>query len=73
MHRSLCNFDSLWNQADGEPQRVAGVVRRAGGNFVFQVVWQGRVRAVHRVGVGKSVAGGFREAASVARGEGLAG
>ena len=43
-----------------------------GGDFVFQVVLQGRVRTVHRVGVGESAAGGFREAAVLARGEGLA-
>jgi len=60
------------DQADGEPQRVAGAARGAGGDFVFQVVLQGRVRAVHRVGVGESAAGGFREAARMARGEGLA-
>ena len=57
LHRTVCNLDSLRDQADGEPQRVAGTVRGAGGDFVFQVVLQGRVRTVHRVGVGESAAG----------------
>ena len=72
MHRFVCDLDSVWDQADGEPQRVAGAARGAGGDLVLQVVLQGRVRTVHRVGVGEPVAGGFREAARVARGEGLA-
>ena len=77
MHRAVCDLDSVWDQADGEPQRVAGAERSsfakatedewAGGDFVFQVVLQGRVRTVHRVGVGESAAGGFREAARMAR------
>ena len=66
MHRAVCDLDSVRDQADGEPQRVAGAARGAGGDFVFQVVLQRRVRAVHRVGVGESVAGGFREAARMA-------
>ena len=72
MHRIVCDLDSARDQADGEPQRVAGAARGAGGDFVFQVVLQGRVRTVHRVGVGESAAGGFREAARMARGEELA-
>ena len=44
MHRFVCDLDSVRNQADGEPQRVAGAARGAGGDFVFQVVLQGRVR-----------------------------
>ena len=72
MHRAVCGLDSVWNQADGEPQRVAGAARGACGDFVFQVVLQGRVRTIHRVGVGETAAGGFREAARMARGEGLA-
>ena len=72
MHRFVCDLDSVWDQADGEPQRVAGAARGACGDFVFQIVLQGRVRTVHRVGVGESAAGGFREAARMARGEGLA-
>ena len=74
MHRTVCDLDSVRNQADGEPQRVAGAVaaRGTGGDFVLQVVLQGGIWAVHRVGVGESVAGGFRETACMARGEGLA-
>ena len=72
LHRFVCDLDPVRDQADGEPQRVAGAARGAGGDFVFQVVLQGRVRTVHRVGVGESAAGGFRKAARMARGEGLA-
>ena len=66
MHRAVCDLDSVRDQAHGEPQRVAGTVRGAGGDFVFQVVLQGRVRTVHRMGVGESADGGFREAARMA-------
>ena len=72
LYRFVCDLDSVRDQADGEPQRVAIAKRRAGGDFVFQVVLQGRVWTVHRVGIGESAAGGFREAAVLARGEGLA-
>ena len=41
MHRAVCDLDSVWDQADGEPQRVAGAERGAGGDFVLQVVLQG--------------------------------
>ena len=68
MYRTLCDLDSVRDQADGEPQYVAGAARSsfakatadggAGGDFVFQVVLQGRVRTVRRVGVGESAAGG---------------
>ena len=37
MYRTLCDLDSVRDQADGEPQRVAGAARGAGGDFVFQV------------------------------------
>ena len=41
MHRAVCDIDSLRNQADGEPQCVAGPEGRAGGDFVFEVVLHG--------------------------------
>ena len=65
MYRTLCDLDSVRDQADGEPQRVAGAARSsfakatedewAGGDFVLEVILQGRVRAVHRMGVGEFV------------------
>ena len=76
MHRAACDLDSVWDQADGEPQRVAGAERSAfvevaadewaGGDLVFEAVLQGGVRTVHSMGVGEPVAGGFRKAARVA-------
>ena len=30
MHRAVCDLDSVRDQADGEPQRVAGAARGAG-------------------------------------------
>lgn len=44
MHRSVCGLDSVRNQADGEPQRVAFAKRGARGDFVFQVVYKARSR-----------------------------
>jgi hypothetical protein len=48
LHRFVCDLDSVWDQADGEPQRMAGAVRSsfakatadewAGGDFVFEVI-----------------------------------
>ena len=73
MHRVVCDYDSLRNQADGEPQRVAGAEGRSDGDFVFEVVLQGIVRAAYCVGVGQSAARGFREASFLERSEGLAG
>ena len=35
MHRVVCDLDSVRDQADGEPKRVAGAARGAGGDFVF--------------------------------------
>lgn len=45
MHRFVCDLDSVRDQADGEPQRVAGAAQSsfakatedewAGGDFVF--------------------------------------
>lgn len=61
MHRAVCDYDSFWNQTHGEPQRVAGAVRGAGGDFVFEVVLQGRVWAAHCVGVGQSTAEDFEK------------
>ena len=47
MHRVLCDYDSLRNQADGESQHAAGAEGRAGGDFVFEVVLQGAIRDVY--------------------------
>ena len=51
---------------------MAVAERGTGGDFVFQVVLQGRVRTVHRVGFRQSAARRFREDSRMARGEGLA-
>ena len=59
MHRRIRDIDSLWNQAYGESQYDAGAEGRAGGDFVFEVVLQGRVWSAHCVGVNQSVARGF--------------
>ena len=47
MYWIVCDIDSLWNQADGESQYVAGAERRARGDFVFEVVLQGAIRDVY--------------------------
>ena len=47
MHRAVCDLDSVRDQAGGEPQRVAGAARGAGGDFVFEVVLQGAIRHVY--------------------------
>ena len=44
MHRIVCDYDSLRNQANGESQYAAGAEGRALGDFVFEVVLQGAIR-----------------------------
>ena len=38
MHRAVCGLDSVWNQADGELQRVAGAARLLGIKFLDHFV-----------------------------------
>ena len=38
MHRAVCDIDSVWDQADGEPQRVAGAARLLGIKFLDHLV-----------------------------------
>ena len=38
MHRAVCGLDSVRDQVDGEPQRVAGAARLLGVKFLDNLV-----------------------------------
>ena len=38
MHRAVCGLDSVRDQVDGEPQRVAGAARLLGVKFLDHLV-----------------------------------
>lgn len=38
MHRAVCGLDSVRDQVDGEPQRVAGIARLLGVKFLDHLV-----------------------------------
>ena len=59
MHRAVCDLDFVRDQADGEPQRMAGAERGAGGDFVFEVVLQGAIRHVYVDGCARAFGRGF--------------